>query len=293
GYTLQNSGIPIFTNNTVTNLTSASSNVSTTFGAAAGIAVSLNSNTLGTIANNTVSAIRATNTSAATNATGILLTGGQSIVINANRVTDITNASAATTSNPAATATGIQIGGGTTNATVSNNQVSLGSGQTTKTQFAGLWVTTNNSGFLLNAFNNSIVITGAAASGNNNSYSLIRGNNTGSELFTIMNLRNNILANNRTGGSGAHYAISNQSTSPSNTSWTNITSQYNLMVTANPNTMAEWGVTANSYSAWLTNSTSDNWSYYMQAGTGAGQLNLTNLFTNIANGNLTVKSANA
>ncbi|MFN9110077.1 MAG: beta strand repeat-containing protein, partial [Bacteroidota bacterium] len=67
GYTLQNSGIPIFTNNTVTNLTSASSNVSTTFGAVAGIAISFNSQ--GTIANNTVSAIRAINTSAATNAT--------------------------------------------------------------------------------------------------------------------------------------------------------------------------------------------------------------------------------
>ncbi|MFN9111689.1 MAG: beta strand repeat-containing protein, partial [Bacteroidota bacterium] len=279
------------TNNTASNLTSASSNVSTTFGSVTGIAISLGS--LGTVANNTVSAIRATNTSAATNATGILLTGGQSVVINANRVTDITNASTATTSNPAATATGIQIGGGTTNATVSNNQVSLGSGQTTNTQFAGLWVTINNSGLLLNAFNNSIVITGAAASGNNNTYGMIRGNNTGTEISTIVNLRNNIFANNRTGGAGAHYAIANQTTSPTNNFWTNISSQYNLMVTANPNAMAEWGVSANSYNAWLTNSTSDNWSYYMQAGTGVGQLNLTNLFTNIANGNLTVPSANA
>jgi hypothetical protein len=293
GIAFNGTAVPTISNNTISNLNSNSASILTGSGnSVVGIIMQGSSAALGFVNNNTISAIRANNTVSATNASGIIQTSGQSVSYNANRIFDITNASTATSSNPTATAAGIQISSGSTNCFITNNQISLGSGQTTNTQFNGIWVSLNSSAFITNVFNNSVVIGGTASSGANNSYAFVRGNNTGANLFTLLSLRNNIFANTRTGGTGNHYAISNQTTTPSNNEWTNASSQYNLLVSANTNTVGEWGVTARNYSDWLTSSFADNWSYYMQSGTGANQLNLSNLFTNIATGNLGIQTAN-
>jgi len=106
-------------------------------------------------------------------------------------------------------------------------------------------------------------------------------------------LINNIFANRRSGGSGNHYAISNQASSPSYTTWNVPTSRYNLLVTANTNTVGEWGLGNNNITDWRANSTSDILSYYVQSGTGTGQLNLTNLFSSINQGTLNLQTTNA
>jgi hypothetical protein len=70
-------------------------------------------------------------------------------------------------------------------------------------------------------------------------------------------------------------------------------SQFNLFATANTGTVAQWGVTSNNIVDWRNNSGSDNFTYYAQTGTGASQINPSNLVTNIANGELNLQTANA
>ena len=294
GILLQSSANPTLTNNIISNLTTNSGNVSTSFSnALTGIFVGVGSGTIPTVNNNTVTALRALGTTGGTNVTGISLSSGQGAIINANRIFDLTNASTSTSLNPTASVAGVQVSGGSTNAFITNNQISLGTSQTTNTQFIGIWTAISNTGLTVHAVNNSVLITGAAASGNNNTYAFMRGLNTGIEQSTFLNLRNNIFANNRTGGSGNHYAISNQTTAPTANTWNNTSSQYNLLVTANSSVVGEWGITANDFATWTANSAGDNWSYFIPSGSGAGLLNLNNLFTNAAVGNMDIQTANA
>ncbi|MEI7977766.1 MAG: T9SS type A sorting domain-containing protein [Bacteroidota bacterium] len=289
------SGNPTVTNNIITNLSTNSTNITTIGGAAVGLLCNVAAGSVPLFRNNTISAIRCLNTgSAATMATGLALSTGQNANMSGNRIFDITNASTSTsTISPVPVVNGIQIVGGNINNTVINNQITLGTGQTTNTQFNGIIVFTSNSGITMNLFNNSVLIEGAASSGNQNSYAFVRGNNTGTEMTTWLNLRNNVFANRRTGGSGSHFAIANQTVSPTNNFWNSSSSAYNLLVSANANTIGQWGFSNNTISQWRANATSDELSYAIQSGTGAGQLNLTNLFTNPAIGNLGIQTNNA
>ncbi len=287
---------PTISGNTINNLTSNSSNLANTGTnmAIIGIALATSGSTVATVTNNTVSALRALNTAgtATPNVTGISLSGGQNTIINANRIFDLTNASTSTSVLPTPSVAGISISSGSVNAFVSNNQITLGSGATQNTQFNGIWLLFNTTSFTLNAINNSVLITGASAGGNQNSYAFLRGNNTATEISTFLNLQNNILANNRTGGTGTHYALANQTPAPTNNTWVSTSSQYNLLVTSSANAVGQWGTNPQNYANWIANATSDARSYYIPSGTGAGQLNLSNLFTSTSNGDLGLQSAN-
>jgi hypothetical protein len=292
GMLVQSNSFPIITNNTVHNLRSASISTSTA-GIAAGIVVSASSAT-NTVLNNTVYAIRGTNTGATPSSVfGIYMSAGQDNVFRNNRIYDITNASTSTSLNPAPTVAGLAIAFASNQIFVQNNQISLGTGLTQDIQVKGIWLFTNSVAVTMNAHNNTIVIDGATTSGIQNTYGYLRGNNTGTEINTYNNFRNNIIVNRRTGGTGFHYALSNQASSPSNTTWLNTSSAYNLLSTANVNAVGEWGLSNNNLANWRLNSTGDVLSYYVQAGTGAGQLNINNLFTNIAAGNLGLNTSNA
>ncbi len=287
---------PIISGNVINNLSSNSTNLTSTGTGMAivGIALASSSNVVANVTNNTISALRALNTSntATPNVTGISLSSGQNTIINANRIFDLTNASTSTSLLPTPSVAGISVSGGSVNAFATNNQITLGSSANQNTQFNGIWLILNTTGFTLNAINNSVLITGASAGGNQNSYAFLRGNNTATEIGTYINLQNNILANNRTGGTGTHYAIANQTPAPTNNTWVNTSSQYNLLVTNNANAVGQWGTNAVNYSNWIASSTSDNRSYYMTAGTTTGLLNLSNLFTNITNGDLGINASN-
>jgi hypothetical protein len=286
---LANSATPICFNNAISNLTSNSTNIGNTFGTASvlGINVGVGSATIPVIRNNTIFGLRSLNTSSAVtpNVSGIMLSSGQGIIVDANRIYDLTNASTSTSLLPTPSVSAINITSGSINSFVTNNQITLGTGSSLNTQLIGIWLNMNSTVYTLNAINNSVMITGTAI-GNQNSYAFLRGNNSASELNTFLNIRNNVFANNRAGGTGVHFAIANQTPSPTNTSWTSNSSQYNLFVTSNNNSVGQWGLSANNISNWAINSGSDAWSYFMQAGTGAGQLNLANLFPNAASGNL-------
>lgn len=291
GINVSNTSNANITDNTVTNLTSNSSSTVTTTSSAIGILSQLSANAVAVIRNNTVSGIRAVNTSAPTTSIGICISGGQSPIVERNRVFDITNASTSASTNPAPAASGICLASASVSTTLQNNQITLGVAQTANTQFSGIWLQVSSTAIVLNAYNNSVLITGTAT-GTQQSFAFLKGNNTGSEISTYTNLRNNIFANNRTGGSGKHYTIANQTSSPTNSTWNNISSNHNLFVDADLNTMGQWGLTDMTYSNWIANATSDELSYVMQAGTGAGQLNLGNLFTSTTSGNLNTIASN-
>jgi hypothetical protein len=288
-----NSSSPTISNNTVHNLRCSGISTSTN-GIVNGIMVQTSATSTAIIQNNTVYAIRATNTGSTPMATyGIFQSSGQNNIIRANRIYDITNASTSNNLSPAPIASGIVIGAGSILTTVANNQITLGVGSTNNIQHAGIYLFTSNTGYTLNVFNNSVLIDGTASSGNQNTYGFLRGNNTGTEMSTNINLRNNIFANRRTGGSGFHVTMANQASSPTNGFWNTPTSAYNLLVTANTSTVAQWGLGAVDLNDWRTFTTSDVFSYYVQAGSGVGQLNLNNLFTNPANGDLGLQSSNS
>ncbi|MFN5544878.1 MAG: IPT/TIG domain-containing protein [Bacteroidota bacterium] len=292
GAQIQNSAFPTITGNAIRELRSASISNSTN-GVAVGLLVTVGSSTVATVTNNQISAIRATNTgNSPTIVHGILQTAGQDNVYNRNRIWDITNASTSVNLYPAPIAAGISIGGASTTANLYNNQITLGNGFANNIQLNGIYLYSSNTTLTLNAINNSVLIDGTAGAGPQNTYAFLRGNNTGTEISTNMALRNNILANRRTGGTGNHYAISNQASSPTNGFWNSTTSVYNLMATSNSNTVGEWGLTPNNLANWRANATSDVIGYYLQAGTGAGQLNLNNLFTSPAVGNLGLITTN-
>jgi len=292
-----NSAPPIVRNNVIRDITTNNTNITSSFSnALIGIHNALGASTVGIFENNTIYNLKALNNTAVnTNVTGISITNGQNSIVNANRIYALTNASTSTNTNPTPSVTGINIcNGPSTNVFLTNNQITLGDGQNTNTQFTGVWCQFSSTSFTLNAINNSILITGVAGSGaNQNSYAFMRGINTGTEQLTYLNLRNNIFANNRTGGAGKHYATSNQTTTPTNTYWNGQSSQFNLLVSANANTIGEWGLSNLNFNDWILNSNSDAFSYAATAGTGVGQINLNNLFTNPVVGNLGINSANS
>ena len=288
-------GNPTVTNNIINNISTNSTNLSTLGGAAVGLICNVAAGSIPTVRNNTINAIRALNNgTVATMVTGLAVSTGQNATINGNRIFDVTNASTSTsTLSPVPAVNGIQIAGGNINNTIVNNQVVVGTNQTNNVQVNGIMIFTSNSGITMNVFNNSVLVEGTAGTGNQNSYAFLRGANSGLELSTWLNLRNNVFANRRTGGSGFNYAISNQSGSPTNNFWNSSSSSHNLFVTTDVNTVGQWGFANNNISQWRANATSDELSYAVQSGSSAGQLNLNNLFVNPTLGDLGILTSNA
>ena len=72
---------------------------------------------------------------------------------------------------------------------------------------------------------NSIHIEGVVTSGAQPSFGYLRGDFSATARNSAVDIKNNIFNNTRTGGTGKHYAISNQygATTPVNTGWASIT----------------------------------------------------------------------
>ncbi len=122
---------------------------------------------------------------------------------------------------------------------VANNMISLGADD--DKNYIGIWLPTANSN-TKNIFFNSVYIGGSASGGN--SYGLLRGNNS-----TPLNLKNNIFANFRTGGSGKHYAIATENTSD----WTRSYADANNYYSATSSTVGLWGSTDCDFDTWIAN----------------------------------------
>ncbi|MFA6400803.1 MAG: fibronectin type III domain-containing protein [Salinivirgaceae bacterium] len=249
------------------------------------------------IHDNTIYNLTASNTGAIqTNASAIAVDAAVSINIFNNKIYDIKNSSTMADADTPPTASGIMMDSPETGFEIFNNLISLGNSQTTNTSFYGIWMNEQPSGDVVSSiYYNSILIDGSASSGAMPTFALLRGNNGASTLTKfVMDCKNNIFANRRAGGTGKHYSIGNKGSNPTG-GWGANATDYNLLVTGDPANLGLWNLTDYNFANWKTNTHCDiNSSYWVStSGTSdANNLNLTNLFTSIASGDLSIVVAN-
>ncbi len=103
-----------------------------------------------------------------------------------------------------------------------------------------------------------------------------------------VSLVNNFIINVRTGGTLNHYCVSNEGSLIEG--WPMNSANYNVYLTANDNTVGEWGAgNALNMAAWRTISTGDNQSWE----TNSSTINPLNLLTSVGTGNLGIVTGNA
>lgn len=205
---------------------------------------------------NTISALSATNT-------GTVSTLVAAITVNAAGVTNITrnqifglsNASTGTTATAPPMAVGVMVVATVDSPNIINNMIALGTGQTTNTSFIGIMNIATNT--LLNVYHNSVSISGTVTAGALSSFGLLRANFSTTAVTTSVDIKNNVFVNTRIGGTGEHYAISNNfgATTASATGWGANASNFNVLFSSGAN-VAHWTSTT-TYTAWQTASAGD------------------------------------
>lgn len=128
---------------------------------------------------------------------------------------------------------------------------------------------------------NSVYIGGSATSGSASSWAYDR------PLLawaTSAALRNNLFFNARTGGTGKHYAMGNEVGAQN---WTNTSSDYNVFVSSNLNTIATWETADQTMQLWRDSSDGDKhtWS------TSSTTLSAANLFIDIPGCDLRINTS--
>jgi trimeric autotransporter adhesin len=213
------------------------------------------------IKNNRLHSFALTNTGAvATNGVGILVTSSAlgRMEISHNRIWNFSNASTGVTATSPPSMTGIFIYSPSVPVLVANNQITLGEGQSNNTQFNGIWNNLTNSSGPINAYHNTVSISGTVTSGALPSHGFLRGNNTTGPITTPVKLYNNNFNNTRTGGTGKHYAIANQSTTASTVGWipagspSTPASDFNNLYSSDPNTIGKWGSVDQTLISWIS-----------------------------------------
>lgn len=257
---IENSGgVTAITNNTISNLTTNSTNITVATAGLPGLGILITSTTAGSvITQNTISGLSLSNTTTtATNVSGVGIANATSLIVSKNIIYDISNASTSTTAASPGTASGIFLRSATTNIDINNNMISLGTSQTNNTAFIGIY---GNHGStpnpVCNIYFNSVYITGTASSGAQPSYGYLRGDFSATARTPTVDIRNNLIVNNRTGGTGKHYAIGNNvGTTASTTGWGANASNYNLL-NASASTIGYWSGDQ-TFSGWKIASASD------------------------------------
>jgi hypothetical protein len=263
-------------NNTIFNLTTASAQTTPSTNALVGIAMLSTAEHAAIIRNNKIYNLSTTSTTIAVQPSGIVLdqstaTGG---LIEGNMIYGMTNPSTSAT----ATLNGMNIQGGVKTWIIRNNMISLTNGSNTNAMTIR-GIADNNANNNNSYYNNTIYIGGSAASGALNSYGFVK------VLNSVTSLRNNILYNERTGGTGVHAAIGSLLT----TNWDANTSGYNLLVAQNAATIGYWGTAGQSFAQFQTSTGGDKTSWSEVSGTVAAG----SLFKNLANNDLSIDSSNA
>ena len=272
------SGTATISGNNISNLKADNTNTSLSSGGLGSVGIYLQGGNSGqSISQNTISNLSLTNTTTSgTNVTGISITSATSLSITRNKVFGLSNASTSTTATTPGTASGIFLRSPATDITIANNMISLGNFQTTNTTFIGLW---NQNGlastYITKAYFNSINIEGTVTTGAQPSFGFLRGDLSTTAITNTVDVRNNILVNNRSGGTGKHYAIGNDfGATASATGWGTNASDYNVL-NGTAATIGYW-TADKTFATWKTASASDAHSYS----------GITVTFTNTSTGDL-------
>ncbi|MES2379948.1 MAG: T9SS type A sorting domain-containing protein [Bacteroidota bacterium] len=272
-------------NNTINNLTTNSTLTGISSGLCSASGIHHLSSQGSVISQNSISNISNTNTTATTNilVAGIVsanaaVTTSLGTVISRNKIWGLSNASIGTTATAPPIVAGIAVRSGNNIAAINNNMISLGNGQTTNTSFIGIWCNNGSTpNPTANIYYNTVNIEGTATSGALPSFAFLRAQYVSTTANTItVDVKYNIFQNNRNGGTGQHFAISNgfNSTTVSATGWAAGVSNYNVL-NANVSTVGHW-TSVQTFSGWKTASASDANSIS----------NITTSFVNSASGDL-------
>ncbi|MFH1194858.1 MAG: fibronectin type III domain-containing protein [bacterium] len=205
------------------------------------------------------------------NFTGIYLNEPSGSLVEKNKIANFNIGSST------ASITGIKFRDG--QGDIINNFISLGTDCGNSVQVKGIETVELGT---YNFYYNSVYIGGTNTSGSNDSYAFVRSS------YGVVRLLNNILYNERTGGSGNHYTIGNTFSSP-NFNWSLTSSNYNLLVSANSSTIGRWNSTSQTFEEWKTSSDGD----YNSLSNTSDKLSSANLFQEISSGNLHVPTANS
>ncbi len=253
------------TNNTIRNLTTNTAFAGLASGLSSVVGLHMLSAANATISGNTINNLSNTNTTATTNVlvSGINLASATlSGVIGTscfnNRIYDLRNSTVGVTATAPSIVAGIAIRSGNANTNVYNNMISIGNAQTTNTAFVGIW---GNHGStpnpVTNIYYNSVNIEGTASAGALSSFGYLRGDFTATARTPIVDIRNNIFTNSRTGGTGSHYAISNNfGATVSTIGWGAGASNYNVLNSSSASTVGFW-TSAQTIAGWRTASSGD------------------------------------
>ncbi len=252
-------------NNKITNLVTDNANVTQGNGQLGTLGIGITYGTSNTIASNTISGIAMTGTVAASVCmAGISTAAASNPLIQSNLIFDLSNAATGTIVTAPGLVIGVYIRGANTGSVIiSNNMISLGTGQTANTSFVGVGVFSGGvTPVLTGIYYNTINITGVAASGAQPSFGIYRGNFLATAVTFPVDIRNNLITNTRSGGTGVHCAISNNfgATTASNAGWGANASNNNVLNAANPANVGWWN-TAQTFASWQTTSVADANSY--------------------------------
>jgi trimeric autotransporter adhesin len=173
---------------------------------------------------------------------GIIATSG-TYVVEKNKIYGLSNLAPGITGFPIVS--GINLRSMFATSVVKNNFISLGTAQSTNTNFFG-FLNNFSSTNAINVYHNSIYIAGTG--GTKNSFALYRGNEAiSAAITTTMDIKNNILYNVRSGGTGKNYAIGSYGTG----TWT---SDGNVLVNSGSvSTLALWNNADNDLATYKTN----------------------------------------
>ena len=259
GSLTSSAGIFSILNNTITNLTSNNSNATIGTGQIGTAGIIWATGTTCTISGNYISNIANTGT-ATTHVIvgGISNANGTNTVIRFNRIWNISNNSPGTTITTPPVAAGIVIRSGNSGLLIHNNMISLGNGQSSNTTFMGIY---GNHGSTPNptvqAYYNNINIEGVVTAGALPSFGIGRTDFSATARVAPYDVRNNIITNNRSGGTGAHYAIANNFgvAASSITGWGTNATNYNVL-NANAATVG-WWTGSQTFASWKTSSNGD------------------------------------
>jgi hypothetical protein len=225
------------TNNTIRDLVVGGARASYTTPTVSGIqvtgAVALANADVQNISGNTIYNLSATTTADVSNSVVGIIVNNSTYTIEKNRIYGLSNAVVAASATPVIS--GITVQNVVATSTVKNNFISVGGGVSTNTNIFGILNNVTSSA-AINIYYNSVYITGISAS--KNSVGFYRGNETLSAASTTtVDIKDNIFYNFRSGGSGANYAIGSYGTG----TWT---SDYNVLKSTLPGTIAFWNNTA-------------------------------------------------
>lgn len=239
------SGTYTVSNNAINNLTSMSANAAVSSGLIAGIGIYVSGGVVGSnVTSNTINSLNLANTTTSGTILAAISVANFAVEITKNIIFDLINASTSVTTTTPGVACGIFIRSATaaTNMNIINNMISLGAGQTGNITFAGI---IGNHGSIpdpiVNIYYNTINIEGLVTTGAQPTYGIGRTDFSTIAKTVTYNIKNNIITNTRSGGTGKHYAIANNYgvVTSSATGWGAGASNNNVL-NANSATIGYW-----------------------------------------------------